>query len=152
LLQGKTTFSFISDGADLYEKRIKRFIDFNIKVLPAPKNAGRLAEEELKLHEGSAILKRINPADYVVLLDENGKALSSRKFASFIQKAMLRSEKHVVFIVGGAYGFSGEVQARANFQLSLSVMTFSHQIIRVLFLEQLYRAFTILRGEPYHHD
>ncbi len=152
LLQGKTTFNFVGEGSDIYVKRIKRFISFNISTLPAPKNAGRLAEEELRQREGDAMLKVIDPGDYVILLDENGKSLSSKKFASFLQKAMLRSEKHLVFIVGGAYGFSSDVKARADFQLSLSAMTFSHQIIRVLFLEQLYRAFTIIRGDPYHHD
>lgn len=152
LLQGKTTFNYVREGADMYQKRIKRFINFEIKTLASPKNAGRLTEEDLKQQEGNAILKIFDPGDYVILLDENGKSLASKKFASFLQKAMLRSEKHLVFIVGGAYGFSDAVKARADFQLSLSAMTFSHQIVRVLFLEQLYRAFTIIRGEPYHHD
>lgn len=151
LLTGRTKKGFIEEGMRLYEERIRHYVPFKIIELTEQKQSGRLNESAIKELEGKQIMKYLSPDDDVILLDERGKMLSSAELADFIQKKSIGSKKNVVFIAGGAYGFSKAVYDRANSMLSLSKMTFSHQIIRIIFLEQLYRAFTIIRNEPYHH-
>ncbi len=151
LLIGKTGFPFITEGMDEYTKRIRRYVGFTVQAIPDLKGTASWSNDRLKDEEGKRILKSLDPRDFVILLDERGKDPNSFDFARFIEKQMLASVKSLVFVVGGAYGFSDEVYARGNSRLSLSRMTFSHQVIRLFFMEQLYRAFTILRGEPYHH-
>ena len=149
---GKTTTSYIQTGIDEYCKRLKRYVPFSIKCLPDIKNARKLTESQQKTEEGKLILSELSVSDHVVLLDERGEMLTSRGFSDFLQKGMLGGKKRMVFVVGGPYGFSPEVYERANSKLSFSKMTFSHEMIRLFFTEQVYRAMTILRGEPYHHD
>ena len=152
ILVGKTTDSIVEKGIEKYLKRMKRYIQFKIDIIPALKNTKNMNEAEIKLKEGELILNKLNPSDFLVLLDENGKEMTSVQFASFVEKSMLRSVKNLVFVVGGAYGFSDAVYKKANQKIALSQMTFSHQIIRMIFLEQIYRAFTIINKEPYHHE
>ena len=149
---GKTTEAYIQAGENEFIKRIKRYNSFDTNVLPVPKNASKYSFSEQKQLEGEKILKVLAPTDFVVLLDEGGREFTSRKFSSFIEQRMNAATRNLVFIVGGAYGFSDDVYKRANQKISLSKMTFPHQLVRVIFLEQLYRAFTIMRNEPYHHD
>ncbi|MDE6740906.1 MAG: 23S rRNA (pseudouridine(1915)-N(3))-methyltransferase RlmH [Muribaculaceae bacterium] len=152
LTVGKTTTSYIQTGIDEYCKRLKRYVQFSIKSVPDIKNSKKLTENQQKEEEGKLILSELSIADHVVLLDERGELLTSRGFSEFIQRRMLSGKKRLVFIVGGPYGFSSAVYSRANAQLSFSKMTFSHEMIRLFFTEQVYRAMTILKGEPYHHD
>jgi 23S rRNA (pseudouridine1915-N3)-methyltransferase len=149
---GKTVEPWLQQGIDEYAQRLKHYIPFEIKEIPALKNAKSLDFEQIKQREGSAILASLLPGDYLVLLDEKGKQPSSRDFARFFETQMNSSVKRLVFVIGGAYGFSGDVYKTAQMQLSLSKMTFSHQMVRVIFTEQVYRAMTILKGEPYHHE
>lgn len=149
---GKTDFSFVNTGTEEYFKRIKRYVNFDFRVITDIKNSKNLELSKQKHLEGEKILSSITNSDIVVLLDENGKEMNSINFSSFIQKQMNSSVKSLVFIIGGAYGFSEDVYRRANYKISLSQMTFSHQIIRLIFAEQLYRAFSIINNEPYHHD
>ncbi len=149
---GKTDISFVNSGTDEYFKRIKRYINFDFRVIKDIKNTKNIDENTQKQLEGEKILASVNPSDIVVLLDENGKEYNSKDFALFIEKQMISSVKNLIFIVGGPYGFSDSVYKRANYKLSLSQMTFSHQIIRLIFAEQLYRAFSIINNEPYHHE
>ncbi|MDD3687216.1 MAG: 23S rRNA (pseudouridine(1915)-N(3))-methyltransferase RlmH [Bacteroidales bacterium] len=149
---GKTDSSFVAEGCEEYFKRIKRYLKFEFKVIRDIKNSGSLDENVQKKLEGEKILEGITVSDVVVLLDENGKEYSSREFAGFISKQMNASVKNLIFVVGGPYGFSDDVYKRANYKISLSRMTFSHQLIRLIFAEQLYRAFAIINNEPYHHD
>jgi 23S rRNA (pseudouridine1915-N3)-methyltransferase len=149
---GKTDSSFVAEGYEEYFKRIKRYLKFEFKVIRDIKNSGSLDENVQKKLEGEKILEGITVSDVVVLLDENGKEFSSREFAGFISKQMNASVKNLIFVVGGPYGFSEDVYKRANYRISLSRMTFSHQLIRLIFAEQLYRAFAIINNEPYHHD
>lgn len=149
---GKTEDKYLNEGIDIYLKRLKHYVTFRILELPELKNTKSLSQEQQKIRESELIFKNIQSTDYVVLLDENGKEFSSRGFSVFLNKKMVGGLQHLVFIVGGPYGFSDEVYSRSNDKISLSQMTFSHQMIRLLFSEQLYRAFTILKGEPYHHD
>jgi 23S rRNA (pseudouridine1915-N3)-methyltransferase len=151
LLVGKTRFPFIREGMEEYRRRVVHYADFTIRELPDLKNPGSRPEKLVKLEEGKGILKSVGNTDYVVLLDERGQASNSLEFAAFLEKQQYGSYKTLVFVIGGAYGFSQELYQRADHTLSLSKMTFSHQMVRLLFLEQLYRAFTIIRGEPYHH-
>ena len=152
LTVGKTTTGYIQTGIDEYCRRLKRYIPFSIKCLQDIKNAGKLSEIQQKAEEGKLIISELSASDHVVLLDERGEMLTSRGFSDFLQKGMLGGKKRLVFVIGGPYGFSPEVYARANAKLSFSKMTFSHEMIRSFFTEQVYRAMTILRGEPYHHD
>lgn len=152
LLTGKTTEDYILKGMGNYIKRLKRYIGFNIEVIPALKSTKNLSQEQIKTKEGDLILNKLNSGDVLILLDEKGKEMPSTGFSKFIQNHMLQSTKNLVFVVGGAYGFSQEVYKKAYSKLSISQMTFSHQIIRLIFLEQLYRAFTIINNEPYHHE
>lgn len=150
---GKTVEEYLKTGAALYEGRISHYAPFSVETIPDLKNAKSLSGDEIKRTEGRMILERIQPSDYLILLDEKGREFSSREFASYIEKTSLAAgNRQMVFLIGGPYGFSDDVYARADGKISLSRMTFSHQMVRLIFLEQLYRAFTILRGEPYHHE
>lgn len=151
LVIGKTVEEFLKQGISIYEKRLKNYIPFEIRTLPELKKTSGLSFDQQKTMEGKVLLDSIVPSDYVVLLDEGGKEFSSTDFANFLQKQMLQSTKSMIFVVGGPYGFSKEVYNRADEKISLSQMTFSHQMVRLIFTEQLYRAMTILRNEPYHH-
>jgi len=151
LLMGKTRFPFILEGLDEYIKRLNRYTDFRIRELPDMKTTGSWPQARVMQAEGRAILKALSAKDYVVLLDERGKQMGSIEFAEFIDKGQQNSIKSIVFVVGGAFGFSAEVYERGSIKLSLSKMTFSHQVVPLFFIEQLYRAFTIIRGTPYHH-
>jgi 23S rRNA (pseudouridine1915-N3)-methyltransferase len=152
LLVGKTTETYLSEAIAEYAKRVKKYITFDTVVLPELKNARNLSFDQQKDREGESILGFMTATDEVVLLDEKGKEFTSVDFSGLLERKMIGSVKHVVFVVGGPYGFSSAVYNRANALISLSRMTFSHQIVRLLFMEQLYRAFTIIRGEPYHHE
>jgi 23S rRNA (pseudouridine1915-N3)-methyltransferase len=152
LQNGKTTDKSISDLIDLYTGRIKKYATFELVTLPDLKNTRNMPPQEQKLREGKKIVQSISGDDYIVILDERGRELRTVDFAAFLEKTFMASGKRVVFIIGGPWGFSDEVYERANFSLSLSKMTFPHQLVRLLFLEQLYRSFTIMKGEPYHHE
>lgn len=151
-LISKTTFPYLHEGMAVYEKRLGHYLPYATVVLPDVKNAGSLQPPQLKQEEGEAVIARLKPDDFLVLLDERGKQLSSVEFATFMEQKLQLSSKRLIFLVGGAWGFSERVYERADFQLSLSKMTFSHQMVRLFFLEQLYRAMTILRGELYHNE
>ena len=152
ILVGKTSFSYLEKGMLDYTKRLKRYCNFTISIVsdePSKKNSNEIVKHK----EGQRILSKLGPKDYVILLDDKGKQPTSIELAKNIQKInYTHTNKTIVFVVGGAYGFSDEVYGRANDKYSLSKLTFSHQIIRLLFLEQLYRAHTIIKGEPYHHE
>jgi len=149
---GRTTDRNVSGIADLYAGRIKKYNSFEIITIDDLKKAGTLSIQEQKIREGRKILQRLSSDDYIVLLDERGRKFRSVEFAEWMGKSFLISRKRIVFIIGGPWGFSEEVYEKADFKISLSEMTFPHQLVRLLFLEQLYRIFTILRGEPYHHE
>ncbi len=151
ILHGKTDDAYLQEGISKYTKRLKHYFSFSEVIIPALKNAKRLRFQDIKQKEGELLLSKVKSTDTLVLLDENGRTFSSEEFSVFLQKQMNQSVKSLVFVVGGPYGFSDDVYKRANFKLSLSKMTFSHQMIRLLFVEQIYRAFTILNNEPYHH-
>ena len=151
LVIGKTDESYLDTGILKYIKRLEHYVPFEMKIIPDIKNRKTLTEEQQKKAEGELILSNINIGDDLVLLDENGKTFSSVAFSKWIEKQMNIGSKRMIFVVGGPYGFSKEVYAKAKFKISLSEMTFSHQMIRLIFVEQLYRAFTIIKGEPYHH-
>lgn len=151
LVIGKTDESYLDTGILKYIKRLEHYVPFEMKIIPDIKNRKTLTEEQQKKAEGELILSNINIGDDLVLLDENGKTFSSVAFSQWIEKQMNIVSKRMIFVVGGPYGFSKEVYAKAKFKISLSEMTFSHQMIRLIFVEQLYRAFTIIKGEPYHH-
>lgn len=152
LVIGKTDASYIREGIAEYEKRLTRYIPYEMKVLPDVKNAKNLTESLQKEWEGEMLLEQFQAGDFVVLLDEKGRQYSSVEFSQFLAQKMLGTIKRLVFVVGGPYGFSEEVYKRANDKISLSKMTFSHQMVRMIFAEQIYRAMTILKGEPYHHE
>jgi 23S rRNA (pseudouridine1915-N3)-methyltransferase len=149
---GKTAFDYLDEGIALYEKRLRNYVPFLFTVFPDIKNAKNMPSELLKSKEGELILAKLSSDDFLMLLDERGKQYSSVEFSIWIEQKLGSSHKRVVFLVGGAYGFSPDVYARANAQCSLSRMTFSHQMIRLFFIEQVYRAMTILKGEPYHNE
>lgn len=152
LTVGKTDRDWVKQGLELYVSRLKHYIPFSMTEIPELKNVSALTKEQIKVREGELILKNIRPTDEVILLDEHGKEFSSVEFAKQIQDRISYSVKDIVFVIGGAYGFSEDVYKRANSKISLSRMTFSHQMVRTIFTEQLYRAFTIIKGEPYHHE
>ena len=151
LVIGKTDESYLEIGIGKYIKRLEHYIPFEMKVIPDIKNRKTLTEEQQKKAEGDLILSQLNPGDDLILLDEKGKTFTSVMFSQWIEKQMNAGSKRIVFVVGGPYGFSKEVYDKCKFKISLSEMTFSHQMIRLIFVEQLYRAFTIIKGEPYHH-
>lgn len=148
---GKTDAAYIQEGVLNYEKRLKRYISFERIEIPDLRKAKNMSESQQKVEEGKKILDKIQNGDWIVLFDEKGVEFTSDGFAQFIQKKMNQSMKRIVFIIGGPYGFSEEVYQRANQKLALSKMTFSHQMVRLFAVEQIYRGFTILKGEPYHH-
>ena len=152
ILVGKTNVNYLKDGETEYDQRIKHYVNFEQLIISDVKNAKNRSSIELKNKEGQQILSKISNSDYVVLLDEKGKQFSSKEFSNFLNKKILTSTKYLVFVVGGAFGFSDEVYKRADYKLSLSKMTFTHQMIRVIFKEQLYRALTIVKGEKYHNN
>lgn len=148
---GKTNEAYLKEGIAIFEKRIKRYIPFESVIWPDIKNAGKMDVAMLKQKEGQMILSKLEPKHYLILLDEQGKVFSSVAFAKYFEGLQQRSYKRVVFLVGGAFGFSDEIYQRANQKISLSDMTFSHQMVRLFFTEQLYRALSILHNEPYHN-
>jgi 23S rRNA (pseudouridine1915-N3)-methyltransferase len=152
LTVGKTDVNWVKQGLDIYMSRLKHYIPFSITEIPELKNVSSLSKDQIKTKEGELILKNIKPTDDVILLDEHGKQYGSVEFATLLQNKINYEGKDIVFVIGGAYGFSEPVYNRANSKISLSKMTFSHQMVRAIFAEQLYRAFTIMRGEPYHHE
>lgn len=149
---GKTGKSFLEEGENEYLKRLKHYIPVERIEIPDLKNQKKLTFEQIKELEGKEILAKIQSGDQLILLDERGKHYSSVDFANFLQQRFNSGGKALAFVVGGAYGFSEEVYAAASAKISLSTMTFSHQMVRMIFFEQLYRAMTILKNEPYHHD
>lgn len=149
---GKTGKSFLVDGENEYLTRLTHYAKVEKIELPDIKNARNLTQDQVKSEEGKLILKLIDGIDHLILLDEKGKQYTSEQFSEFLQKRFNQGGKSLVFVIGGAYGFSDEMYQRAQGKLSLSAMTFSHQMIRMIFFEQLYRAMTIQRGEPYHHS
>ena len=149
---GKTTTDYLRKGIEMYTARINRYMQFELNELPDIRNTKSLTEAQQKEREGELILSALQPSDAVVLLDERGREMTSREFADDIDRYGIRGTKRLVYIVGGPYGFSGKVYDRANAKLSLSRMTYPHEMVRLFFTEQIYRAMTILRGEPYHHD
>lgn len=148
---GKTHESFVKEGIELFTKRISNYFPVEWNIIPMPKNAGIMEPAMLKIKEGEAILVQINKEDFLVLLDEKGKEFTSEGFAKFIEKRTVESTKTVIFLIGGAYGVSDAVFARANFKWSLSTLVFPHQMVRLILAEQVYRACSILRNEKYHH-
>ena len=151
LVLGKTDSEQIETEIKRYESRLKHYLPFELRVIPDVRRGSKLTPEEQKRAEGIELLRYITPTDRVYLFDERGESYTSRAFATFIERAMVSGERRLVFIIGGPYGFSPEVYERADGQVSLSRMTFSHQMVRLFAIEQLYRAQTIIRGEPYHH-
>lgn len=152
LVVGKTDKDYINAAVNEYFKRVKHYINFEAKELKDIKNSKNLTTAQQNKLEGEKILAEIQTSDFLVLLDENGKELTSKEFASFIEKQSVSGLKNLVFLVGGPYGFSEDVYKRANYKLSLSRMTFSHQLVRAIFAEQLYRALSIINNDPYHHE
>lgn len=149
---GKMAGGYLSKGIEEYSSRLKHYVPFEIQYIADARNTKNLSETQQKSAEGKNILSSLDSSDYVVLLDEHGKEYSSIEFSKYIERKMTTVQRRLVFVVGGPYGFSPEVYNRANEKISLSKMTFSHEMIRLIFTEQLYRAMTILRGEPYHHE
>ena len=152
LTVGKTDRDWVRQGLEIYVSRLRHYIPFTLTEIPELKNVSALSREQIKIKEGELILKNIRPSDDVILLDERGKEYSSMQLAGILQDKINYECKDMVFVIGGAYGFSETVYARADSKISLSRMTFSHQMVRAIFAEQLYRAFTIMKGEPYHHE
>ncbi len=148
---GKTDVPWVREGLQLYAARLQHYMRFEIKEIPELKNTGALSEEQIKEKEGALILKETEGTD-MIILDEHGKEYRSLEFAKEIQNRLNRGGRDICFVIGGAYGFSPDVYSKAAGKLSLSKMTFSHQMVRTIFAEQLYRAFTIIKGEPYHHE
>lgn len=151
LIVGKTDEGSLKELIDKYVSRLSHYNRFEMEIIPDLKNTKNLDPARQKALEGKEILKNLTPADYVVLLDEGGKQYTSENFANYLQKRLNSGMKQLIFIIGGPYGFSDEVYQRAQGSVSLSKMTFSHQMVRLFFVEQLYRGFSILRNEPYHH-
>ncbi|WP_046744753.1 23S rRNA (pseudouridine(1915)-N(3))-methyltransferase RlmH [Kordia zhangzhouensis] len=149
---GRTDDKQLLQLIEMYAKRLSHYVKFDLEIIPDIKNTKNLNEAQQKEREGDLILKKITPTDVLILLDENGKQFSSVDFSNYLQKKMNAGIKTLVFIIGGPYGFSPQVYAKAQGKVSLSKMTFSHQMVRLFVVEQIYRAFTILRNEPYHHQ
>ncbi|QCR22054.1 23S rRNA (pseudouridine(1915)-N(3))-methyltransferase RlmH [Pontibacter sp. SGAir0037] len=149
---GKTDEKFLEEGIEKYLKRLKHYHPFEFIIIPDIKQGGKFSAEQLKEAEGKLIQQKLQEGDHVILLDEKGKTFTSSEYATFLQKKLNTVTTNLIFIIGGAFGFSPALYERANDKISLSKMTFSHQMVRLFFTEQLYRGFTILRGEKYHHD
>lgn len=152
LVLGKTDDKYINEGMAKYLGRLKHYIKFDLIEIPDLKNTKSLREDQQKSKEAELIQKALNPSDHVILLDEKGSEFTSRQFSEFLNKKMVGGIQNLVFIVGGPYGFDESIYKLAKGKISLSKMTFSHQMVRLFFIEQVYRSFTILKGEPYHHD
>lgn len=152
LTVGKTDIGWVREGLETYSSRLSHYVPFSVCEIPELKNTSALTRTQIKEREGELILKAIKPTDRVILLDERGKEYRSVEFAEEIRRLSLAGGKDIVFVIGGAYGFSEAVYARSVGKIPLSRMTFSHQMVRTIFTEQLYRAFTIIKGEPYHHE
>lgn len=152
LTVGKTDIKWVSEGLGVYTSRIRHYLPFEVKEIPELKNVSALTKEQIKIQEGKLILKNLKESDELILLDEKGKEFRSIEFASFLEKKFQSSSRDIVFVIGGAYGFSQEVYDRSSSKIALSKMTFSHQMVRTIFVEQLYRACTIMKGESYHHE
>lgn len=152
LAVGRTDIPWVREGLDNYASRLNHYVPFSVIEIPELKNVSSFSQSQIREKEGKLILKSLKPSDRVFLLDEHGREYRSVEFAKALQGRMSEGGKDMIFIVGGAYGFSDEVYARADGKISLSKMTFSHQMVRTVFAEQLYRAFTIIKGEPYHHE
>ena len=152
LTVGKTDIGWVRDGMDVYISRLKHYIPFTVNEIPELKNVSSMSREQIRAKEGELILKHIRPSDELILLDGRGKEMSSVELARMMENRLSGSGRDIVFVIGGAYGFSCKVYDHSDSMLSLSRMTFSHQMVRVIFAEQLYRAFTIIKGEPYHHE
>ena len=151
IVVGKTSFEYLKEGELLYEKRLSHYCNYERIEISDVKNPKNLSKEEIKRKEAENILPKLSNNDFVILLDENGSHAKSEEFAVWLEKRSLQPQ-NLVFIVGGAYGFDNRLYERMNFKFSLSKMTFSHQMVRLIFLEQLYRGYSILKGEPYHHS
>ncbi len=149
---GKTEVGFVRQGIEEYMKRLQHYVQFNIQYVGDVNGTRNMSEAQQKTAEGKALLATLEASDYVVLLDEHGSERTSVDFSQWLQRRMAGGGKRLVFVVGGPYGFSPEVHQRSNEKISLSKMTFPHELVRLIFVEQLYRAFTILRHEPYHHE
>ncbi|WP_026463585.1 23S rRNA (pseudouridine(1915)-N(3))-methyltransferase RlmH [Adhaeribacter aquaticus] len=149
---GKTDEKFLEEGIEKYLKRLKHYHSFELIIIPDIKQGSKFISDNLKEAEGKLILQKVQEGDFVILLDEKGKTFTSSEFAVFLQKKLNTVTTNLIFVIGGAFGFSPAVYERANEKISLSKMTFSHQMVRLFFTEQLYRGFTILRGEKYHHE
>ena len=152
LTVGKTDIVSIATEINNYTKRIAYYLPFSMEIIPDIKNKKNLSQSQQKQKEGEFILSRLNNTDYVVLLDEGGRLFNSNQFAKHIEKKKNTVARNLIFVVGGPYGFSEAVRVRANEKISLSKMTFTHQMVRLIFVEQFYRAMTILNNEPYHHS
>lgn len=151
LVVGRTVETWLKNGIDDYVSRLGHFVPFEMQVIPELKNTKSMDTLTQKQKEGELILKSLQPGDHVVLLDDKGAQYSSEELSVWVDKKSMQTGKRLVFIIGGPYGFSKDVYAKANEKLSLSKMTFSHQMVRLIFVEQLYRAYTIIKGIPYHH-
>jgi 23S rRNA (pseudouridine1915-N3)-methyltransferase len=149
---GKTEEKYLLEGMEKYLKRLKHYLPIKLIELPELKNTKNLSEDQQKNKEAELIFKNISNTDQLILLDENGLNFSSVQFSGYLSKKMVGGIQNLVFVVGGPYGFSNDVYNRADDKISLSKMTFSHQMVRLFFIEQVYRAFTIMKGEPYHHE
>ena len=152
LTVGKTDKDWVKEGLDIYVSRLKHYIPFSVVEIPELKNVSALTKDQIKTREGELILKNVRPTDDLILMDERGKQYTSVELSKVLQDKISYIGKDIVFVIGGAYGFSEAVYNRADSKISLSKMTFSHQMVRAIFAEQIYRAFTIMRGEPYHHE
>lgn len=152
LTVGKTEDAYLKEGIDKYVKRLKHYTKLELAEIPELKNTKALSPEQQKAKEAELILKKISPLDFVILMDEKGSEFTSTQFAAYINKKEVTTSANLIFIIGGPYGFDASVYQRANDKISLSRMTFSHQMVRLFFVEQLYRAYTIMKGEPYHHE
>lgn len=153
LLQvGKTSEKYLTDGISTFEERVRKYTAFEIFTIPDIRDTRNMPASEQKSREGEKVLQFFKSDDYIVILDDKGKEFSTIEFSSWLEKMFMSQKKRIVFVIGGAWGFSDEVYRMADMSLSLSRLTFSHQMVRLLFLEQLYRAFTVIKGEPYHHE
>lgn len=152
ILVGKTVEGYLQAGISTYAGRLGHYVPFEMVEIPDLKQAASLSTDQIKIREGEAILKAVKPSDHLILMDERGKTFTSVEWARDLEQKSVRLAKDLVFVIGGPYGFSKAVYDRCDEKISLSKMTFSHQLVRVIFLEQLYRAFTIIKGEPYHHE
>jgi 23S rRNA (pseudouridine1915-N3)-methyltransferase len=152
IVVSKTDIPYLQTGIDEYVGRLKHYCDFEIVVIPALKNLDKISAEEIKEREGQLILKQLDKVDHVVLLDEHGREYTSVGFSEYLQKQMNAGIRTIAFVIGGAFGFSPSVYAKATHKVSLSQMTFNHQMVRLFFVEQLYRAYTILHHEKYHNQ